>query len=170
MTLRPISTGVGNNEGKGFWGMIRLLMPVVEAVGYVQYKELGTGRKRASKVLEDLNVPFPNLSWLLFRNCLLHGDEILPLVNQEQEKYAGWRLSWGGSHSSVDKEIVIDIEKLYYDLYAYIEQLIEGSKPEETVTLEATHLSKKLLKNDEAVRKEYERLFSYIPVRQNERT
>ena len=92
-----------NNTNKrltGFWAMVRLITPVVAASGQVFYPELKGTDKQGSQILRDLNVPYPIICWYVFRNSLIHSDEISILINDEKELYSGWSLSFGGGHTT----------------------------------------------------------------------
>ena len=145
----------------GFWAMIRLLMPVVEAVGSIKYPNRNSAIS-GSKVLADLHLPYPKLSWLLFRTNLLHGDELTPFINEQQERFAGWGISIGGGHSQRADAVEIDVEELYLSLFDYIGKLAREATNEEIVLIRAMYISDTT--KDQELLFEYNRLFAQSPV------
>lgn len=150
---------VADRRQIGFWVMIRLLMPIVEAVGYVKYPELRDSAKYASQVLKDLNVPYPKLSWRVFRDCLIHSDEITHFFNDHKQLYAGWQISFGGRHEKKKLLLSVDVEQLYEDLYTYIGKMIEETNDTDRVELRGVRVSQQELDNDPELKKEYDQLF-----------
>lgn len=152
----------------GHWGMIRLLMPVVESIGYAQYGYLGEPYKYAAQILKDLKLPYPHLTWLLLRNHLLHRSD-LPHIAYEEEQRTYWGvgfINFDEGHDGIDAAINIDIKKFHWDLRSYLDNLVSKlSAPEyenDKVHLEAMHINKKLLNSDSEVKKEYDTLFQHI--------
>lgn len=75
-----------NNENEGtigFWSLIRIIFPVIESVASI------IGKQKEDFLKEDLNVPFGHLVWELYRNALMHTDELRYAV------YKGKTISWG---------------------------------------------------------------------------
>jgi len=58
----------------GFFGSIRLLVPVIEHLTFLLYGN----RKRENRnlLLRELGIDFPELTWHIFRHPLIHGDEM----------------------------------------------------------------------------------------------
>jgi hypothetical protein len=152
----------------GHWGMIRLLMPIIESIGYAQYRHLKLPYKYAAQVLKDLHIPYPHLTWLLLRNHLLHRSD-LPYIAHEERGKTYWGIgfiNFDEGHSGIDAAIQIDVKKLHWDLRSYLDNLVSRlSAPEykdEYIQLDAMHVSKKLLDSDMEVRAEYDKLFHHI--------
>lgn len=142
----------------GFWGMIRLLMPVVEAAGKVIYPGK-RHQQSSSMVLRDLRVPYPGIAWRLFRNCLLHNDELVSVIHDRSEQYAGWAISFGGGHTKEHLKVCIDVDLLYHDLLAYLQRKTERIPHKEVVELRAVRISEKEQGEDITLKKEVEELF-----------
>lgn len=149
-----------NDRKIGFWAMIRLLFPVIESLGRVLYQEVSDSWIYGSNVLRELAIPYPLLSWSLYRNCLLHGDEIFQIVNEEKSIYAGWKMTFNGGHSKVPFLVVIDVNKLFYDLLILIDKTINESTEEEQLEFSAIHFSNEQFKKNVGLKKEYEELFN----------
>lgn len=146
---RNNTTGVG----VGFWGSVRLLMPVIEAVCnvYPQYKQ-----KQADFLANELGVAAPGLVWTLFRHSLVHNDVI------QHGNYNGTDASWGLSmmgqgHIIKHGHIGLDTLQLYNDLVAFLEreiaacndtdevEIIRGviwSQPKQEIADDFTYLAK----------------------------
>lgn len=106
--------------GVGFWGSVRLLMPVIEAICnvYPQYKQ-----KQADFLSSELGVAAPGLAWVLFRHSLIHNDIM------QRGTYNGMNVSWrlmmlGQDHIISHCHIGLDTLKLYNDLVAFLEREI----------------------------------------------
>ncbi len=100
-------------RGVGFWGSIRMLMPVVEAVSYVQ-------GVTPQELLGAINIKTPYLVWDLFRHSLIHNDFLQH--GKYQTKDVGWGvLMFGQGHIFHPQNIGIDVISLYEDLKGYLE-------------------------------------------------
>lgn len=143
----------------GFWGMVRLLCPVIESFGQVKYPEIRRSWEYSAKVLKDLDVPYPKISWKLFRDCLIHGDEMLNVINDKDELYSGWNITFGGGHLGNHLQPTIDVDKLYYDLYSLIDNEIKNADPNDVIEFRAIRFSEKQLKSDPELKDEYHSLF-----------
>lgn len=100
-------------RGVGFWGSIRMLMPVVEAVSSVQ-------NISPQELLGSLNIKTPYLVWDLFRHSLIHNDFL------QHGKYQSYDVGWGvlmvgQGHIFHPSNIGIDVISLYKDLKYYLE-------------------------------------------------
>jgi len=107
-------------EGVGFWGSIRLLMPVIETVAnaYKQTPESLLGN--------ELGVATPSLAWILYRHSLAHNDLL------QHGQYDGVSASWGVSmlgmnHIMRSGIVSIDTLKLYGDFVAFLEREIAAT-------------------------------------------
>jgi hypothetical protein len=58
----------------GFWGTIRLLMPVIEHVAKIFYRGNLSKNERIAGLLKRFGFSCPLLTWQLYRNSLLHID------------------------------------------------------------------------------------------------
>lgn len=101
----------------GFWGSIRLLMPVIETVA-------GVYNQSPQKFLGDhLKIRTPYLAWDLFRHSLTHND--LMQHGTYQNKTATWGiLMVGQGHIIQSENISIDPQSLYEDLRKFLEDEI----------------------------------------------
>lgn len=80
------------NERKiGFWSLIRIIFPVIESVASI------IGKQKEDFLSEDLNVPFGHLVWELYRNALMHTDELRYAV------YKGKTISWS-AHIEIENK------------------------------------------------------------------
>ena len=72
-TMVDIESSKGNMVG--FWGSARLIFPVVEAVSKTIYRK-GKGKGddvRVPRLLKQLNIPYPDVVWQMYRNSLAHS-------------------------------------------------------------------------------------------------
>jgi len=101
----------------GFWGSIRLLMPVIETVAEV-YSQLPQ-----AFLDQHLNIKTPYLVWDLFRHSLIHND--LMQHGTYQNKTVTWSiLMCGQGHVMQNKNIGIDVISLYEDLKMFLKDEI----------------------------------------------
>lgn len=101
----------------GFWGGIRLMMPVIEAISEVYHIS------QQEFLEQHLNIPTPYLAWDLFRHSLIHNDLM------QHGKFQGKEVSWGISivgqgHIIQNEHIGIDLPTLYEDLKSFLESEI----------------------------------------------
>ena len=139
----------------GYWIPIRLLMPVVEAAGKVIYHDK-TGGDAAIAVLRDLRVPYPEISWRLFRHNLLHNDELPPVISEEGLLIAGWEIRLDGGHRTEATRVCIDASKLYEDLFQYLQQKA-GQVPDEKYPFKPT-ITHDALRSSPLLKQEVEEL------------
>lgn len=115
-----------HERGIGFWSLIRIIFPVIEAVASA------VGKQKEDFLEKDLGVPFGHLVWELYRHSLMHTDELRYAV------YRGKTISWGahlgneitdhiiapheGTHPTT---VHIVIPKLYYSLRDFLKNEIE---------------------------------------------
>ncbi len=114
--------------GIGFFGGIRLLMPVIDGLSEVLLKNSKKDtREKSIRLLERLKIPFPSLVWFLYRNSLIHTDKPSSLVYKKNG--VGWRISIGLLNEVNQKGILpIDIKKLYEALMIFIDNEIDNAK------------------------------------------
>jgi hypothetical protein len=99
----------------GFFGIIRLLMPTIEAIATTIYR----GERKTQRLLEKLGFDYPDLVWQSFRHSLMHNDHLGEI------QYRGQRITWGTSitgmsHIMQHGQIHIDSKKLYEDLIGFL--------------------------------------------------
>lgn len=110
-----------HERGIGFWSLTRIIFPVIESVADVLNKQKG------DFLGEDLKVPFSHLVWDLYRNSLIHSDEMREAI------YKGKTISWGvhlgnelenhfvaEHHESRPTTLHISIPRLYFDLRDFL--------------------------------------------------
>lgn len=148
--------GIADRRQIGYWAMIRLLMPVVEATGEVVYPG---AKNPGSKVLHELGVPYPEIAWRLFRHCLLHGDELVQVIHDQSEQHAGWTISFGGNHDKKKLNVCIDVDKLYNDLFTFLDEKAKITPEYEEVELRAVRISDKEQSKNALLKNEVEELF-----------
>ncbi len=78
-----------NKRTIGFWSLIRIIFPVIEAVANI------SGKQKEIFLEENLNVPFGYLVWEIYRHSLMHTDELRYVI------YKGTTTSWA-AHISLD--------------------------------------------------------------------
>ncbi len=106
----------------GFFGIIRLLMPTVEAIATTVYR----GERRTQRLLEKLGFEYPELVWQSFRHSLMHNDHLGEI------RYRGHRITWGTSITGMDHimahgQIHIDSKRLYEDLITFLDSEIAAT-------------------------------------------
>jgi len=114
------------NESKkgnhvGFFGSIRLLMPTIEALAVTIYR--GHKRKKIYRLLENLEIEYPELVWQCFRHSIIHRDT-LGIV-----KYRGEEVSWSCSVFGMKNifqqgQLHIDSKTLYLSLLDFLDNEI----------------------------------------------
>lgn len=145
-----------HDYGVGFFGSVRLLVPVIEHLTFILY-----GNKKAdsrNKVLKDLGVAYPSIVWHIFRHPLMHGDEPCQITIGNQ--IVTWYIQlYNQSHryevmdshhrqtdgKSLPGPIVIhlDIIKLYNDMLSYMQELAYNlNEKKQTFTIRETVLMK----------------------------
>lgn len=142
--------------GVGFFGSVRLLVPVIEHLTFILY-----GNKKAESrvhVLKDLGIEYPSIVWHIFRHPLIHGDEpcqitigsqivtwYIQLYNQPHyyEVMQGHKRQSDGKSLPGPIVIHLDLVKLYNDMLHYMQQLIDNSdEKKQTFTIRETVLMK----------------------------
>jgi len=116
-----------NPEGIGFWGSVRLLMPVIEAISNAYHI-------KPESLLAELGVRTPKLVWVLFRHSLIHNDFLQH--GRYNETDASWGLSFFGMNHIIQDEVIgLDLRTLYNDLVSYLEKEIENDSGEDDVEI-----------------------------------
>jgi hypothetical protein len=126
-------------NGVGFWAMTRMLMPVIEAVSSSLYRTSKVHGEPPAVLLRNLSVPNPKVVWKMYRNALMHHDELGTL------HYKRWRvgcsLAFGGGHgfgrgkARGSAMVHVDLEKLYNDLVAFLDSEARAAAAKGTWTL-----------------------------------
>lgn len=113
-------------KGIGFWGGVRLLMPVIEVVAEVQGYKDTQATKGVQEFLRKLGIETPYLMWDLYRHSLMHNDEMQHAEDYASGKEISWRISINGAaHSFTSGLISIDVVTLYKGLRKYLDDEIE---------------------------------------------
>lgn len=112
-------------RGVGFWALTRMIFPVIEAVATTVFRKSKADIPPV-RLLRQLGLRYPKLVWEMYRNVLMHGDELLVAT------YRGWTVAWsvaiGGGHSSDHGGLQIDLRKLYNDMLQYLDD--EANDPQ----------------------------------------
>lgn len=110
-----------HDRGIGFWSLLRIIFPVIETVASVIKKP------KEDFLKEDLNVPYGHLVWDIYRNSLMHGDEMrLAYYKNEIINWATHIEAEGLNHCVKDKTnshpttIHIKISCLYNNLREFL--------------------------------------------------
>lgn len=103
----------------GFWALARMLFPVVEAVAYVIYRTAGA-KNGPAKLLERLGFKYPHVVWQMYRNTLMHHDEMATASCLGRR--IAWGLGLGTGHGWGEGLIQVDLRKLYVDLSAFLQR------------------------------------------------
>lgn len=99
------------------FNMIRILLPILEDTSRIEFN------KNVPVLLEKLGVPFPEISWVMFRHGLSHT--IRPFIVEKD----GIQYSWGikyfdGEHSTNSENlIIISPVRLLSDLKKYLDTI-----------------------------------------------
>lgn len=116
----------------GFWGSARLIFPVIEAVAKTTYRKTGSNDVRVPRLLNKLNIPYPNIVWQMYRNSLAHSDHLIH-VSKGKTKTISWSVtaSAGGfstGHIFMGSTVHLDTRRLYEDFLAYLDNEIAQAK------------------------------------------
>jgi hypothetical protein len=110
--------------GVGFWALARMIFPVIEAVSTVIYRagsRRGGARERQPvRLFRELGFQYPNLAWEMYRHTLMHNDEMATAAYRGRR--IGWEIRVGGGHVWTRGRLGIDVEKLYQDFLAFLDQ------------------------------------------------
>lgn len=106
----------------GFWGGLRLLLPVVDALADVLMgRSCHDKRSKPVRFMERyLEIKYPELVWEMYRHALIHGDVL------RTASYRGNNISWTVSlgsdgHEFCKGRITLDVNKLYDDLISFLD-------------------------------------------------
>jgi hypothetical protein len=134
-----------NDSGKypGNWAVVRMIMPVIEEVATTTELEITDHENdRVCKLLERLDIPYPNVVWDIYRNGLSHSER--PFGLEYKGKSIIWSMSvdWDDpdekNHSVSGQVIHINFKTLYEDFKIFIveEQKDLGvKKPDPTLRI-----------------------------------
>lgn len=120
-----VDYAVKNTQSKikaiGNFSLIRMLFPIIESVA----KALD---KTPQKLLEELKVPLPYLTWSIFRDVFSHNDEFESAFFVEGETmyiaHPGIAIpiiKKPVSHSIDADKLIINPVQIYHDLVTYLE-------------------------------------------------
>lgn len=109
----------------GFWGSARLIFPVIEAVAKTIYRKSKGEDVRVPKLLKQLNIPYPEVVWQMYRNSLAHSDHLVH-ITKGKSRTINWSVtaSAGGvstGHLFMHDRVHIDTRRLYEDFLAFID-------------------------------------------------
>lgn len=108
---------VVESQSVGFWALVRMIFPVVEAAAAIVFPV--KGRERAPvRLLRELGFEHPNLVWEMYRHTLSHNDEMA--VAEYRGRKIAWGISVGGGHIERDGRLNVDAKQLYQDLVALL--------------------------------------------------
>lgn len=105
-------------KGIGFWALTRMIFPVIESVANTIYRDKSLLIKRA-RLLRNLYIEYPFLTWEMFRNTLIHNDEMT--VAYYKGKKVIWSLSIGDGHKWEKGILQIDLSKLLTDFINFLD-------------------------------------------------
>ena len=105
-------------RGVGFWALTRMLFPVIEAVATTIFRTSNAGPPPV-RLLRCLGLRYPKLVWEIYRNVLMHGDELL--VATYKDHRVSWNVTIGGGHDASHGTLRIDLRKLYDDMLQYLD-------------------------------------------------
>lgn len=112
------------NKSVGFWALVRMILPVIDAVSEVIYRKKKEQAKPI-RLLEKLGIRYPNLVWEMFRHSLIHNDELRPAVYRGQS--VTWEIRIGGNHEYINNHIALDMRQLYEDFIGFLDEEIAKS-------------------------------------------
>lgn len=101
----------------GFFSLIRMVMPVVDTVATVQGVQ-------PPAILKSLGAPAPNLMWNLYRDMLLHNDELMFGAVEGWGIPTGIGITFEGEKYPEIFETdyrLLDIGHLYRELLTYLD-------------------------------------------------
>jgi len=123
LTIRSVYQKTG--KGVGFWALTRMIFPVIESVSDTIYRDRSSLKKRA-KLLRNLGIEYPFLTWEMFRNTLMHNDEMTAAYYRG--KKITWSLSIGQGHKWEKGVLQIDLSKLLADFINFLD--VQSKAPE----------------------------------------
>jgi len=108
----------------GFWGSARLIFPVVEAVAKTIYRKGKGNDVRVPRLLKQLNIPYPDVVWQMYRNSLAHSDHLVHISKGSRTINWSVTASAGGvstGHFFIHDQVHLDTRRLYEDFLAFLD-------------------------------------------------
>lgn len=108
----------------GFWGSARLIFPVVEAVAKTIYRNGKGDDVRVPRLLKQLNIPYPDVVWQMYRNSLAHSDHLVHISKGSRTINWSVTASAGGvsnGHFFMHDQVHLDTRRLYEDFLSFLE-------------------------------------------------
>jgi len=124
-TMIDVEGSKGNMVG--FWGSARLIFPVIEAVAKTIYRN-GKGHDvPVTRLLKQLDIPYPDVVWEMYRNSLAHTDHLGHI--SKGTRTINWSItaSAGGvsaGHFFKYDQVHIDTRRLYEVLLTFLDEQI----------------------------------------------
>ena len=121
-TMIDIEGSKGNMVG--FWGSARLTFPVIEAVAKTIYRNGKGDDVRVTKLLKQLDIPYPNVVWQMYRNSLAHSDHLVHISKGARTINWSVTASAGGvstGHFFMHDQVHIDTRRLYEDFLSLLD-------------------------------------------------
>jgi len=120
---------VEGSKGKmvGFWGSARLVFPVIDAVAKTIYRNGKGDDVRVTRLLKQLNIPYPDVVWQMYRNSLAHSDQLVHISKGNRTIKWSVTASAGGvstGHFFMHDQVHIDTRRLYEDLLKFLDKQI----------------------------------------------
>jgi len=115
----------------GFWGSVRLIFPIIEAVAKTIYRKRINDDIRVPKLLKELNISYPNIVWNMYRNSLTHSDNLIH-ISKGKNKTIHWSLTTSAGNTSAghfftNNQVHIDTRSLYEDLLVFLDDQISNA-------------------------------------------
>ncbi len=108
----------------GFWGSARLIFPVVEAVSKTIYRKGKGDDVRVPRLLKQLNIPYPDVVWQMYRNSLAHSDHLVHISKGGRTINWSVTASAGGistGHFFLHDQVHLDTRRLYEDFLSFLD-------------------------------------------------
>jgi len=108
----------------GFWGSARLIFPVVEAVSKTIYRKGKGDDIRVPRLLKQLNIPYPDVVWQMYRNSLAHSDHLVHISKGSRTINWSVTASAGGistGHFFLHDQVHLDTRRLYEDFLSFLD-------------------------------------------------
>ena len=108
----------------GFWGSARLIFPVVEAVSKTIYRKGKGDDVRVPRLLKQLNIPYPDVVWQMYRNSLAHSDHLVHISKGSRTINWSVTASAGGistGHFFLHDQVHLDTRRLYEDFLSFLD-------------------------------------------------
>jgi len=115
----------------GFWGSARLIFPVIEATAKTIYRKGKGDDVRVPRLLKQLNIPYPDIVWQMYRNSLAHSDHLVHISRGRRTINWSVTASAGGvstGHFFMHDQVHIDTRRLYEDFLSFLDiQIAEAT-------------------------------------------